>query len=415
MSRLSIHFHKPQKITYFRLSCIICFIGLFITASVFRYCVYNSTILQSYSPLLFTGIIFVYMSDKSFDAELGKQRWSKGDLLCYCVLLFISLGTVIYAHSWSEYYALLFSIIFPSIVTLYKFRSEKNFHDLFSLFLFFLQAAVILMFITEILDVCSDFKVSYWIAQTTGIESLIKQASYKRCITYIGHPLYATEIYISYYLFKHIQSKLYGRKESIICFIVPLLGVALTQSKTGIILLTVSFLAFNFNSKKIRYVGIALVLIGSCYMSGIFDSVIDRFILGIEIGDITSARNTVLFRLLSSGELQFGWIKMQSLSEFLASSKIAVALEYSILRWAFRFGLLITIPLVLIAYIFPIIKLIKKRNWDLLICLIVIIVDVNSYAGIGDAGNKALHYYIMAALILNAAHLINCYKGGSIT
>lgn len=412
MSRLAIRFSKPTILTYFRLSCAICFLGLFITASVLRYSIFRSNVLRTYSPLLFIGVILIFITDKKNDCKFGKDRWGDGDLFCYFVLLLTSLGVVIYTHSWSKNFALLLSVIFPSIVVLYRFRSEENYRDIFSMFMCFLNVSVYLMLITGFLDVCLGFKVSYWIAHTTGIDSLIKQASFKRCVTYMGHPLYATEIYLSYYIFKHIECKINNRKENIACFIISLLGVALTQSKTGIVLLAASFLVLNI--KNIRYMGIVLLLIGVCYLLGIFDSVIDRFMLGIQTGDITSARNTVLFRLLSSGQLQFGWFKMQSLADFSASSKVEVALEYSVLRWAFRFGLLITIPLVLIAYLLPIIKLVKKKSWDLLVCLMVIIIDVNSYAGIGDAGNKALHYYIMAALIINAANITKCHKGGAL-
>lgn len=395
-----------QKYNYYELSLIVCMFGLFIAGTVLRFVLYSNLTLKTYSPLLFLGTLFIYFTDKGSPYDIGYTRWNKTILKMYAVLGIVALVAFSYLHVWAMEGAVFLTIIVPSVVVAYRFRSSKNLYKAFNMFMLFLKICISFMLVTELLDIVSKFSVTNWIASVTGIESLLKQATYNRCVTYMGHPLYSKEIFLSYYLFSHIENMLYKKKETIAPFIVSFLGILLTQSKAGIILVAATFLLFNFNSKRMRYLGMGILIVCIGYVLGIFDSIISRFVSGIEAGDITSGRNTILERLLSSGKLQFGLFKMQRLTDYNSSLKVSVALEYPILRWAFRMGIVIAVILVLISFLYPLIILLRRKQWLLFWCLLIIVIDVNTYAGIGDASNKALHYYIMCTLILNISELV---------
>ncbi len=398
-------------VTLLWLSAFLCFFGLFFESTVLKNGVINNNILRTYSILPYIGILLIAIADNAGPRDLYKKKYDDVGVLLYFLLLLISVIALTYMGAWDNKFGYFISIILPSIIIVYRFRQKKNFEDVFDLFVNFLAVACCLMLFTEILDIFTNMSISKWIANFSGIESLIKQSTnYARCVTYLGHPLTSAELLLFFYLFYHISCKLKQRHESFIPAIMALLGIALTQSRTALVLFLVCFLIFNFNNKRIRYIIIILLFIAVAYAFGIFDLVIARFTNGITSGDISSGRNTTLINLISTGQLRFYLLRAQTIMETGAQSRFAVALEYPILRWAFNFGVLIAIPLVLIAFIYPFIIVVRRGNKDIIISLIAIMLEVNSYSGIGDTGIRAFTYYVACVLIINAAIYIDSGK-----
>ena len=392
------------KLTKLELFAYIAFSGLFITGSTLRYGVYSNQLLQQYSPLLAIGLVLLCLV-KIKDRNLYTRKFDKIGVLLYVSLIFVSCSFIIIMGSFGSKIMSFISIICPSIVVLYKFQNRQQFDKVFSIWMKLLKFCVILIVITGVIDVLTSYSITHFFAEFTGIASYSRIARQNRCVSYMGHPLYTGEICLSYYLFAHLQAEMTGEKESIIDFAIALLGTALAQARTAMILLVMAYLLFNLRWKRVIYIigGIVLLWIG--YELHIFDAIIQRFTSSISNGDISAGRNSSLYELIKAGSFKLFWFTGQEIYYDGRVTLLGMALEYPILCWAYNYGIFIAIMLVILVFIYPLLIVIARKQKDLLISLLFIILDVNSYTGIANNGYKPLHFYIMVCLILNISNV----------
>ncbi len=398
-------FNTKITITNIKIAAFVCFVGIFITGSaLFRYGVYSNNTISNYSPLLFAGMLLMWILSNCSECDFSYKGYEKYGVYIYILCCVVSLICFAITNTWNIKKMIFLTIIVPTLMVCFRFKSKKQFLDVYSLWMFFLRFCVVLMLTTQMIDIVTSYGLTNFIAQSTGVESLIKQAGNFRSVTYMGHPLFTTEIYISYYIFEHMNNKIKNRNDSLRIFIVALIGITLAKSKMGIVCIILCYLLFNRGFKKINRIVLlfAMLLVG--YVFGIFDGLLERFMLSIETGDLTTGRNVMLIRYINNGYLKFDFWRGQSISDSAVSRKLVVALEYPILRWAYTMGVLITILLVILVFVYPLIVLIKRKQWDLLCGTVILFAQINSYAGIGEAGNKPAFFYIMCCLILNLSN-----------
>lgn len=402
---------KPTKL---KLYAYIAFSGLFITGSTLRNGVYSNSLLQQNSPLLVIGLVMICLV-KTKERNLYTQKFDKIGILLYTSLIFVSCSFFVIMGSFRSKLMSFISIILPSIVVLYRFQNKEQFYKVFEIWMKLLKLCVTLIVITGVIDILTNYSITHFFAEFTGIASYSRIARQNRCVSYMGHPLYTAEICLSYYLFVHLRAEMTGEKESIIDFTMALLGAALAQGRTAVILLVVAYLLFNLKWRRLQYIvlGIALLWIG--YELHIFDSIIQRFTSAISNGDISAGRNSSLFELITSGSLKLFWFTGQEIYYDGRVTLLGMALEYPILGWAYNYGIFIAIILLTLVFIYPLLIVAFRKQKDLLIALIFIILDVNSYSGIANNGYKPLHFYIMVCLILNISNIFykRCSKSKS--
>lgn len=405
---------RLHKLNYTNLAFIICFCGVFFAETVFRKKIYGDLSISLLSPITYLGIFFIWI--KCIDNQnygLGSRLERSLTYLLYILLISFFLYMCIRRHETVRQLGQLLTIILPAVITCFTFKDKKTFETALFFYIRFLKIAVIVMVFCGIIDLLTDFYISSYIANSVNSAALIKQAGFKRCVSYLGHPLFSAEIFLSYYLLTSIESEYENKKRKNSPFILALLGISLTQSKIASVVLLICFVTFNLKNKRTRYIGLGLLIISIGYALGLFDSLIDRFIVGIKAGDMTSARNTILLRLLETQQLRFYYFDMQYISDANSRLKIHVALEYPILRWAFKMGIVCSVLLAIIVFIIPIIKSLKSKNKVIIVSVIAIIIDVSTYSGLGDVGNKPTYYYIIIMMMINAGYYIAKTRGHS--
>ncbi len=151
-----------------------------------------------------------------------------------------------------------------------------------------------------------------------------------------------------------------------------------------------------------------------CFRLGVFDGLINRFINSINSGDITSGRLNQFTRLFTSGNFKLYFFKTQDLSVYSNVRALQTALEFPVLRWAFVFGIFMSIILFMSIFVFPMLLLIKRKHYEVLISFILISAPVNGYSGISDVGNKAMYFYIVVFLIISYSNIIMFEKNNNV-
>lgn len=245
------------------------------------------------------------------------------------------------------------------------------------------------------------------IAEFSGVDSLIESIRQGRMVSYFGHPLLTSEIMILCFSFNTIISYCL-KKESIFYTVyyslVCVIGISLCGSKTGIILIAIEFAFLYVNKKGVKYLILVAVGIYWAYGYGLLDIVIGRFIYGFQSGDLTTGRNVALSLVLQSGSLKFNFFVGHAGSEL--SEKMIAALEYPPLRWAYLFGIWFAIIMCVILFVIPVVKTIQAKNIKILVVLLILILDVNSYNGITTHSDQMLLYCVSVCLLLNLGYIL---------
>lgn len=384
---------------------VIIFIGLLITGTTLRTGFYSNVFLQRYSPLLYIGLILLIFS-KSKENDLFKRKFSISNVLASIFIIIIAVFEVILNETLISKLSLLISLIIPIVIIAYQFTSKDEFKRFFNIFYKFLRFSCCIIVIVGLLDVIFNYSITLSIANYTSIGSYFRILKQHRIVSYMGHPLFTSEILLSFYIFSHYYSLINSSKEKLYPFIISAIGILLCQSRTATILLLVAFLTFNFNVKKIRYLVLAIIIGLIAYYFGLFDAVLERFTL-FNRGDI---RNTSLNSLIASGKLNFYLFHGQNMNFITDATSMAAALEYPILRWAYSFGIIISGLLVIYVFIIPLVKIYRDKNYVLLISTLLLILDVNTYSGLGDIGMKQIFLYIILCTLINLSKYLRMEK-----
>ena len=92
------------------------------------------------------------------------------------------------------------------------------------------------------------------------------------------------------------------------------------------------------------------------------------------------------------------------------AEKMIAALEYPLLRWAYLFGIWFSALLGLILFFIPMVKAFQSKNKMIIIVLLILILDVNSYNGITTQSDDMLLYCVAVFLLLNLSYILRGNK-----
>lgn len=382
-------------------SFILCF-GLFVAASTIRNGLFRNVLLQRFSPVLFLGVLLIIIAC----CRSSKERVQNSHDTKYLVaVLFTALATIaltVSSGGLGEKLSLILSLFAPIPLLCFRLQKKSDLDDVFNIWLRFSRWSVIIIVFMNILDVVSGYAISSFFANYTGISSYFRQLRQHRCISYMGHPLFTCEILLTHYLLSNVFYSSKGEKTPLIDFFAPLAGIAFARGRVAFLLIIIVFVVSNFERKRAGRIVLGMIILVTLYEIGLFDAVLQRFTNYSFRDDV---RNEAIFSLLSINQLRFYWLKGQSMATILDASILATALEYPILRWAYCFGILVSVLLSVICFVWPILKCVRAKNKMVLFVLLALIADVNSYSSLGDAGMKQVPFYVAVFLLLNAAEL----------
>ena len=380
-------------------------IGLFMIPSVMRTAILN----YSFMEINFIGwpaIFFMYLNSRKQDNYILYRQGAKTFEYCNFILiaiLFIGFGIVtINRRDYAACALYIVTILLPTFVINYEWKRGAIFRKCLDVWVNALRICCYIMFFCGVIDKLTGNYISFYFANLYNVESLLVNAESGRMVSYLGHALFSCEIFLIYYVTQYLyNTRLLKKKENVFDIFISVIGVALTASKSGIVLLLGIIIVLHANWKSRRLIPIVLLGIITIYYFGLFDVVIDRLTIGLKMGDLSSARNTALARLLANGRLSFRMFTGQNIDY---GWEMTAALEYPILRWAYQFGIFVAVVLSLIVFVLPLIRLlIMKVDKAFIFGSLVIMVYVNTYNGIALQRDHMLIYCLTVFFVVNMA------------
>lgn len=385
---------------------IITGIGAFFTGCAVKYGLLSDLFLQQHSILFVFGLMMILIdSAKKSRCDLSHRSFHRSGLAVSLSVIISSLFIIVFDSGLSKLNSFI-SIILPLFVMSFRFKNKNDFLSFFSVWLKIMSLCVVLMLSTQIVDCVSGFQFTKWMFSFTKIPSFGRILNAGRPVTYMGHPLFSSELFLAFYVLVHLYNLIQKKRDGFIWFLVCLLGCLLSQSRMGTVLMLTAFVLFNLEWRSIKYVIVGFLIVLVCYHMGLFDNVLDRFYLSVEMGDISTGRNASIIELLKTNKLNLFALHGQNIVYDGTVTTLGIAMEYPILSWAYSFGYVVSIMVSIAAFVYPLAVSVYRKQKVIFISLLVIILDVNTFTGISSNGSKPLLYYVFICIILNVSNCL---------
>lgn len=303
------------------------------------------------------------------------------------------------------------SFTIPLILPALKIE-QKVFTIYLEKFIKIINALIIIITILGISNYITHGKIMIVISTilSNDLQRLIEDQQMEtliRMYSFMGHPLFNTELYLIFYSLNMIYSSYFNKllnSNSVI--IITILGISLTMSKSGFVLLVISLTFIGYKKIKLKYLVSLIVIILISFTIGIFDNIISRFMEG----SLSTGRNEAweVYSNLGIYPIKFfggyGLSSTYYLNYFYPY--LVAAFEYPYRMFSFEHGLLVTLIIYICIGIYPIMKLLKRKHFKLLMAYLIVFVDVNTFNGLSLPGDYMLILCIYAFTILNISNYI---------
>ncbi|MBB5355395.1 hypothetical protein HNR43_001367 [Anoxybacillus mongoliensis] len=283
------------------------------------------------------------------------------------------------------------------------------------IFLKFFNVFIIILLGLGIFDYLSHSSIQLLLAQTLFRQNelgdlILLEHSWGiyRYYSIFGHPLTNAKYFLIFFIMNSIYAK-YNDKLMIngyLLSIVTILGLLLSGSKTALVLGVFLIIFLNPIKKNKWFYVISVILVAVSFLNtSLFqDNLKQRFIQGIESGDITTGRN----------ELLKLWIKkdIEKPSLFIGggadySREIVKKIngninsfEYPFIMLAYDYGILGMLTIYFCIFIYPIFSLIKNKKYYILMLFLVLSLMINTNNGIANLGSDSLSSFCFITLII---------------
>lgn len=333
----------------------------------------------------------------------------------FYVLLFIYTILTMFISQYSnnkgiiETIVILLCILLPNYLILIDIPQDE-FLDVFKLYIKFINIMTIFLIIFAVLDKITGASVAKFFAgifRDRSFYNSVLSDGTNRYYSFMGHPLYNTQLFLMFYVINYCGNRYakYGIN-MIIVSIISILGIGLCASKTGFILLIACLIFLRPVNNKWIYPIVLLAMVCGAMSMGIFDMLIYR----LKTQTLTSGRNEVwkileynnLFPLKFWTGYGSGFNKIYNRYITLASA----AFEYPIRLFALEYGILFSILIYIIIFIKPVFRILKNKQFILLISFGIIFADVNTYNGIGLGIDIMLMFSTYVYIIMNLSNYI---------
>ena len=335
----------------------------------------------------------------------------KAGLLFTVILVYLGIS-LYYSNSLSNVISVVLLFIAPLLLTILKL-DKGAFIQFFILFMKVLNIIIIIITFIGILEFIFGLKINVYISEFMSSrtrEQIVANAYLpyeRRMYSFMGHPLFNTELYLIYLILNNIKYKYIYKKDcSIVILLFSSIGIALTGSKTGFVLLIISVI-FLFENKK-KYKKFIIIVLGTILAMklGIFNTVMERF----SNGSLTTGRSEKWIEVSNMNiypiRFFYGYGRgfTFELNEYV--SWASAAFEYPIRMFSLEYGMLMTILIYIFLMIFPVLTLIKRKQWNILLAYGVIFIDVNTFNGLSNSGDKMMIFCLFIFIILNISDFI---------
>jgi hypothetical protein len=332
-------------------------------------------------------------------------------LLQLTILIYISTS-MIYENKIITIINFIVAFIIPLILVIVEI-DNNTIEYAFKITIIILNLIILIITIIGILEMIFHINInpiiSNFMSERTReqiIESSMSTQG-KRLYSFMGHPLFNTELYLMFFILNNLYSKYIKQQQCPLWILaVAVIGIAFTGSKTGIILLCVSIITLFKCSNKLKK--LLIIICGSfiALESGLLDTLMSRFTSGSlttgrsEMWDEIQSLNLYPIKFFTGYGLGFTF----TFNSYLTYA--SAAYEYPIRMFSLEIGMLTTIMIYIFLFAIPTIVLIKRKHIYIYICYLVIFLDVNTFNGLSTSGDKMLIFSFFIFLILNLSKLL---------
>lgn len=384
---------------------IILLISLFIFSQELREGILGNTLATINILSLFSVSLFILNNFK----ELDKRKF----IILYITILIYMFTASLYEDNFFTIIKCVISYIFPLILIITEVDKD-TLRSIFKFTVITLNVIIIVITIIGIFEIIFGINInnhiSNFMSQRTQEQIIANSMTMtgKRLYSFMGHPLFNTELYLMFLVLNILYNKyLIEKRYPIWILAAATIGIAFTGSKTGFVLLCFCIVALfksNNKGKKILLIisGILIAL-----KIGLFNTLIYRF----TTGSLTSGRSEK-------------WTEIQSMNiypikfftgygngfTFTFNSYVdwaSAAFEYPFRMFSLEMGIIITIMIYLFIMFIPVMTLMKRRQWYLLLSYLIVFVDINTFNGIALLGDKMMIISLFIFLILGLSKYIS--------
>ncbi|MDZ5254358.1 hypothetical protein [Clostridium sp. LIBA-8841] len=294
--------------------------------------------------------------------------------------------------------------------------NKFDFKKVYFLVLKLINILVGILVFLGVIDFITNSGVQKFLASHNYFESLLNsdllmQSGVYRYYSFYGHPLRVAQMIILFYILNAIAYQYLNKKINMfIISIVSIVGVIITSSKAGIIIL-LALLIINFNIYKSIIGKICIntflvITVVSVALSKVFREIVLARLVNI---DFSSGRNEV-FDYIKMGYLPKPTFlgKGVDYSGYLLNimNTSISSFEYPFLIFSYECGIIITIVMYAL-FLYPAIKLFLKKHFKIFIYFIALTGIINIYNGISVMGDYMIQYCFIIMLFNN----LNNYLG----
>lgn len=339
------------------------------------------------------------------------------------ILLFLMISVYYIGNSYfyqgnlviviKAYLAFILPLLLVGLkINIYSFKS------FFKNFLKLLNFLIVVITVLGIIDYLFNYKAINFISLIMG-EDFRKAAlamqkdSVFRMFSLMGHPLFNAELYLMFYLLNNLYNK-YIEKLFPNCLIIvtSMIGVVLTASKTGIVLIVACILFIYGKKKNILYYWLIIFAAVMTLKIGVFNNVIERFMSG----SLTSGRSET-WEIIKNSDMFpikffIGYGTGFAFEYNAIISSASAAFEYPIRMFSLELGIFTMMLIYTVILVYPVYKLVKRKHFNLLIAYLIVFVDVNTYNGLCLIRDFMLIFCIFIFTILNLSEYIYKNKMG---
>lgn len=236
-----------------------------------------------------------------------------------------------------------------------------------------------------------------------------------RYYSFMGHPLTNARYFLLFFSLNNIYSRYSKPKMNNFLIVgITLIGLILSGSK-GALILTLFLMIFCSNIKKHKWVYYLILIISLIivFNTSLFqENLLQRYIDGISRGDISTGRNEHLNLLFNSG----GELPKLLLGGGNGYSRVVAAnlmgnidnFEYSAIMLAYDYGIIGFLIIYYAIFFSPILKMIKEKNFFLIINFSVLFLLVNCNNGLANFTDSMAQFCFIALIFRNLKNHNKC-------
>lgn len=304
-------------------------------------------------------------------------------------------------HKGISYNEMTFAnLLAPLFLLTFKISPEQALKTL-KIFLGVFNPLIFTLTSLGIIDYLTHSSIQLWLANhgspLSDLIHLEHSWGIYRYYSFIGHPLTNAE----YFLMFFILNSIYARYEKPliarpVISIITIVGLLLSASKTALVLGLLLLIFFNGIKKgKWLYffltVGALVIFFNTSFFQNNLGA---RFAQGLQTGDITSGRDTLLATLMQSGAPKPSFF-VGGGADY--SREVAQSLngniqnfEYPFLMLPYDYGILGAFIIYFIILFYPVYRLLKNKNFYILALFLILSVMINTNNGLANLGSDTL-------------------------